>query len=296
MPYIIENAHILKGKQLQKNSLLINKNRIIQTRMSFRYFQHMKMDANSFIMTRPHVIYDADIAALSSSKQRSDYFIHSFILKGSTIMLTSISIQYESDLLNQLNTIRKKLIDCPIDYVIAVKIPVKLLTTSFIRKCKREKISVILVEVNEVNELSQIPWGWIREAMFPYFPPLLPIFNHNNRSDQELWLQMMNKENIPTMIEQLDNGALLSENLIKKIGIYPLKGNLFSGGEVSYNFYLKPASLGNVDESELFHYYNDKLVITVHKGIVIRAGKDYIYRSDLGEELKITTPSFFVAT
>lgn len=296
MSYIIENANILKGNRLKKFSLLINKNRIVQMRPAFRQFQHMKMDAHSYIMTRPQVIYVEDIPFQSSFIQLKNYYIHSFIIKGCTTIITSISIQYESELSEKLNTIRKGLLDCPVDYVIAVKIPVRLLTSTFIRKCKREKIPAIIVEVDQMDELIQLPWGWIREAMFPYFAPLVPIFKKDKVAYKEQWKQLMKQENIPTYCEGLENGSVISDPLLKKIGIYPLKGNLFTGGEVSYNFYLKTESSQDVDESTLFLYDNNRLVVTVHKGIVIRAGKEIDFRSDLGSELKISTPSFFVAT
>lgn len=295
MSYIIENANILKGNRLEKSSLLINKNRIVQMRPAFRQFQQMKMDAQSYIMTCPQVIYVENIPIPSSFQQRKDYYIHSFILKGCTTLLTSISIQYESELSEKLNSIRNSLRDCPIDYVIAVKIPIRLLTTTFIRKCKREKIPAMIVEVDQVDELAQLPWGWIREAMFPYFAPLLPMFTNKQAGQIERWNQLMKKENIPTTSETLVSGTTVSQSLLKKIGIYPLKGNLFTGGEASYNLFLKTDSSQDVDESHLFLYDNNRLVITVHKGIVIRAGEEVDFRPDLGEELKISIPSYFVA-
>ena len=68
------------------------------------------------------------------------------------------------------------LISSPIDFIIGVRIPVRLITPSFIRKCKREKVPAIFVELEDLDELEDIPWGWVRDALFPL---QLSVYSNN---------------------------------------------------------------------------------------------------------------------
>ena len=65
------------------------------------------------------------------------------------------------------------------------------------------------------------------------------------------------------------------------------------GTELSYNLYLKSREIKNVDEVKLFHYHSDRLVVTVHKGKVIRAGEEVLFKPGYGEYVKVRTPSYF---
>ena len=63
--------------------------------------------------------------------------------------------------------------------------------------------------------------------------------------------------------------------------------------EVSYNLYLKVREIMNVDEVTLFHYHSDRLVVTVHKGKVVRAGEKVLFKPGNGEYVRVRTPSYF---
>ncbi|UAC47067.1 hypothetical protein K6959_09860 [Bacillus aquiflavi] len=298
MPYIIENVNILRGRRLTTTSIFVKQNQIALVKPSFKKYRHMKMDANSFIMTPSYVILDGNIPFDSPFNNIKEYYIRSFILKGCTTLLTYFTVRYERELSDKLKQLQANLFNCPIDYVIAIRIPARALSPSLIRRCKKEKIPVIFVDISSSEKLLQLPWGWIREAMFPYNAPLIPIFQLNNdkaEATKQLWIKIMKEEGIPSMNAPLENGSPIPNDALRKIGIYPLKGTLFNGGELSYNFYLKNDRTSGVDEFELFKYYNDKLLVTVHKGTVIRAGKNVLFRPGHGEYVKITTtPSFYI--
>jgi hypothetical protein len=295
MAYIIENAHVLKGEKRKDICLLIEENRISSARASFKMYKHLRMDAGNYIMTPCHVLLDFNLPLTSTFEQRKAYYLENFIKKGCTTVLTSVHIERERQLLPEFNKIHSALLDCPIDYCIGVRIPATLLTSNFIRKCKREKVPVIFVEVTSSAELAKVPWGWIKEALFPYNCPLVPIFkNHdNNKKLKRVWTEMMDSANIPSLKEEIQESHPLGRPVLEKIGIFPKKSNLHDGGEVSYNFYLKDSETVKMIESELFMKHDSCLLITMHKGKIIRAGKQVSYRPGYGEYVEIKTPSFY---
>ncbi|WP_442594525.1 hypothetical protein [Neobacillus sp. D3-1R] len=296
MTYIIENANILKEDELVTTSFLVKDNHIAFMSKNFKKYSYMKMNVEPYIMTPTYVIFDSLQGMKSSFQEKKQYFLERFIQKGSTTLLTYVDVKYERELSAKLKSKKVELIGSPIDYIIGVKIPIKLLTPEFIRKCKREKIPVLFIELSEEDDLQSIPWGWIREAMFPYNSLLVPYFHDsqiNKRLVQE-WKVVLEENKIHHVDSPFLEGAPLTIQLLSKMGIYPIKSSLIQGGELSYNLYRRSREINNIDVQGLFHYHNDRLVITVHKGVVIRAAQDGIlFRSGFGEYVTIKMPSYF---
>jgi hypothetical protein len=293
MAYIIENAHVLKGEKRKDVCLLIEDNRISSSRASFNMYKHLRMDAGNYIMTPCHVLLDFNLPLTSTFKQRKAYYLENFIKKGCTTILTSLRIEREKQLVPEFKKIHSALQDCPLDYVIGVRIPTTLLNSSFIRKCKRERVPVIFIEVTSADELAKIPWGWVKEAMFPYNCPLVPIFHNQDKKLKKIWAEIMDTVNLPSFKEEVLELQPLDRLALEKIGIFPKKSNLHDGGEVSYNFYLKDSETVKMVESELFLKHDSSLLITMHKGKIIRAGNQVCYRPGYGEYVQIKTPSFY---
>jgi hypothetical protein len=297
MPYIIENANVLKGNELIKKSFLINDNRISAIHNGCKQYRYMKMKADSFIMTPSYVILDTGAPLLGTFEALKEYMVNEFLLKGCTTLLTYVKISYENELSEKLKKMKTSLLSCPIDFIIGVRIPIRLISPSFVRKCKKEKIPAIFIEIQENDEFDQIPWGWIREAIFPYNCPLIPILLEREKKENRVlmnkWVETMKKEKIPSINEVILEKTPLSPNVLNKIGLYPKKACLMHGAELSYNLYLLDKEIWNIDESQLFLYHSERLVITVHKGNVIRAGKDVLFKPGYGEYVKVNNPSFF---
>ncbi|WP_256218260.1 hypothetical protein [Bacillus sp. MUM 116] len=220
-----------------------------------------------------------------------------FLLKGCTAILTFVNVSYEKDILDKMREMKTSLMGSPVDFIIGVKIPLKLVTQSFIRICKRERIPAIFVEINKADDLEKVPWGWIRDAIFPFNNPLIPIISSIDKKESKdilsKWKIIMVKEKIPCLLEELPENEPLSACVLNKIGLYPQKASLMHGAEVSYNLYLKDREIKNVDEVNLFHYHGNRLVVTIHKGKVVRSGGDVFYRPGNGEYVKVKTPSYF---
>jgi len=297
MGYIIENANILKDTQLTKCSLMIKDNAIASRDICSRRLQVMKMNAENYIMTPAFVQFDSKIPLQKSFHELKSYIINQFLLKGSTTLLYYAEVTVESELNKKIKEIKTALISSPIDFVIGVKITPQLLTPSFIRKCKKEKTPAIFVTISDVRELDSVPWGWIKEALFPYNCPLIPTISNDNKKEEKKslskWKEVMEKEKIPALLEEIPEGQPLSSTVLNKLGIYPDKSSLLHGTELSYNLFNKSREINIVDEVSLFHYHCDRLIVTVHKGKVIRAGEKVIYKPGYGEYVRVRTPSYF---
>ncbi|MEK3990982.1 hypothetical protein [Robertmurraya sp. FSL R5-0851] len=296
MAYIIENMNLLKKDKLEKISILVKNERISTITNEMKNYSYVKMNASGYITTNPHIIFDPKIPTLTSFSDMKSYMTERFLKRGCTTFLTYVSVSQEKKLKTSLKQAKMGLLSSPIDYVIGVKIPLSALTPSFIRTTKREKVPVF-IEFSSVDELKEKPWGWIREAMFPYNSPLIPCFQMDGEREKkrakQVWNEIMAKHNIANIREELMQGEPLTQEALHKIGILPLKSHLHPGSEVSYNFYRKSSEIINIDEKSLFLYHSDRLLVTVHKGEVIRAGDKVWFRSGYGEHVIINTPSFF---
>lgn len=297
MGYIIEDANILKETKLIKSSLLIEKDQIAARKNDFNHYNLMKMNTDAFIMTPSFVLFDTNIPLKASYQELRKYLIEQFLLKGSTTLFTYTTVSFESELSQKVNDVKTSLISSSVDFLICVKIPLRLLTPSFIRKCKKEKIPAIFIEVEGYEQLETIPWSWIREAMFPYYSTLIPIISNPVKKEAKAvlskWKGRMEYEKIPAIFQELTEREPLPIPILNKLGLYPQKASLLHGTEVSYNLFLKDSEIKNVDVARLFHYHSDRLVVTVHKGKVVRAGEEVLYKPGYGEYVKVRTPSFF---
>lgn len=297
MTYIIENVNLLQNKRKVRTSILVKEDRINAIKASFKKFSHMRLNGQPFIMTPSHIVYDPHIPLEKKFAEIKPYFIDEFIKKGCTVFLTYAEVKWESMLSTALKRLKTKLINSPIDYVLGVKIPIRLITPSFIRKCKRERVPVLFIEVDDIDDLRKVPWGFVREAMFPYNSPFVPIFGQEERKQKRTaeleWKRILSAEKIPFVAEELSEKTVLSNAVLQRIGIIPIKSLIHSGSEVSYNFYLDCKEINKIEQSDLYLYYNHRLVVTVHKGTVIRAQDEVLFRPGFGENVLINTPSFF---
>jgi hypothetical protein len=295
--YIIENANILKGERLTSCSILVTEDRITTVQGSLPHYRLMKMDVEPFFMTPTFVLLNSTIPTIRSFPEMKKCLVEQFLLKGCTTLFTYANIFYENELEEKINEVKTSLISCPIDFIIGVRIPARLITPNFIRNCKKNKVPAIFVELTNQDELEKIPWGWIREALFPFNCPLFPIISPTLKKEQKAvlskWKGIMLKEKIPAHYEELIEDQPLAVPLLNKIGLYPQKASLMSGTELSYNLYLRGREIKKVDELHLFHYHGDRLAVTVHKGKVIRSAGNVLFKPGNGEHVKVRTPSYF---
>ncbi|AYV66858.1 hypothetical protein C2I06_08215 [Niallia circulans] len=296
MRYIIENIHLLKRQRVKKTSILIEDNRVELMRDTFNSYQYMRMDGSPYMMAPTTVMLDNHVTRILSYTQQKQYIEENLIKKGCTTLLFYLEVNRERELPLQVKKMKTPLLNCAIDFVAGVKIPLKLLSPSFIRGCKREKIPVIFIEVEDVKALYRVPWGWIKEALFPYNAPLVPIFLTKDQQEkkiaQKMWSSLMRDVKIPSIPHEIKEGIAIAYPDLVKMGIYPFKGNIYQGGEVTYNLFAMDDAIINIEENDLFHYHYDRIQMTIHKGKCIRAGDKVFYRPGFGELLEVKVPSF----
>ncbi|MCR8846935.1 hypothetical protein NQ095_00840 [Rossellomorea sp. SC111] len=295
--YIIENANWVKDTRLTHTSLLVKDGRISAIRDSFQYYKYMKMDASHFLMTPGHVMCDLMVPQGSDFISVKNYYLEKFIIRGCTTVLTAFSIQYEYEFLKQLNERKTSLLNSPLDYTIGLKTSVNLVTPNIIRACKRHKVPVIWIDLDEAGGFKDIPWGWIKGLLFHYPITFVPFFttdidNKTKMKHLKIWQNTMKSEGIPHIPVEIPEKEPLNLNILKKIGIYPLRGNFLVGGEICYNLYLKPEGESGTEPLS-FHYDHHVLKCTMNKGKYHYINNRGHFYPGAGEELIIQTPGYF---
>jgi hypothetical protein len=295
--YIIEDAQYATDETNRRISLLVEDNRIAAIRNSFLYYNHIRMNISPFIMTPSHVICDTCLPADFDFPSFKTYFLSHFISKGCTTILTSFSITYEFEFLKKLEERKTTLLSSPIDYTIGLLAPAHLITPGVIRLCKRNRVPVIWMVLDDLDAFSSVKWGWIKGLLYDYRITFVPFFTTKLDKKQKMkhlriWQKTMTSENIPHISEEMKQKVPLPLSQLKKIGMYPHRGNFLPGGEISYNLYMKKETEESLDDS-LFHYESHVLKCTMNRGKYHYLNGQSCFHPGAGKELKIQTPGFF---
>ncbi|BCB04525.1 hypothetical protein [Bacillus sp. KH172YL63] len=295
--YIIENANWVKEEKVIQTSMLVEDHKVSALRDSFAYYRHMRMDVSPFMMTPGHVMCDLDVPEGGNFPSVKEYYLSKFIHKGCTTVLTAFSLSYEYEFMKQLQERKTSLINCPLDYTIGLILQPKLITPSIIRSCKRHRVPVIWIRIDELESFKSIPWGWIKGLLYDYPITFVPFFstpmdNKTKMKHLKIWQTSMDSERIPHLSYEIPQNKPMTLDALKKIGIYPHRGTFLAGGELSYNLYMKShEELGDEPLSSL----NDHHVLkcTMNKGkYQFVNDKGYFYPG-AGVELIIQTPGYF---
>ncbi|WP_246942172.1 hypothetical protein [Bacillus pinisoli] len=294
MPYVIDRANVIKELEIIQCSFSIKNNKIEYIRPHMDNVNLLKMDASPYLLTPGHVMLDFQIEHVSSALALKEH-VKKLISKGCTTIVVTVTAQYESELQVAVKRIAHLMINSPIDYCIAVKIPSRALTPSFIRQCKRLKIPVLFVELQEVD-MYQIAWAWIRDALYPYFLSIVPIWQDEPSKGKvrrltENWKTLLHEESIPTIPSCPAPGVPLELNVIRKIGISPLKGELRIGGDLDYNLYAEK-SREFANQAEV-NYDMSNPIITVQKGRTIKVNEQYFINPGFGQRITVKVPGFY---
>ncbi|MGM0845956.1 MAG: hypothetical protein ACQEUT_13355 [Bacillota bacterium] len=296
MAYIIDNVPCLDYNRKRDITMLIKDNKIRSIDSNYKRYTLPRMNISPFLMSPVHVMADLELPAFREYHHFKSYFTTEFIMKGCTTLVTSFSIEYKSQFEVNLRRLRTSLLSSPIDYVIALKCRAALITQELVRCLKRNKIPAVFIEFSSEEELRNIAWGWIKEALYGYplvFCPLIsPEIDKRSRDRLlDAWRKILSYQGIPHISSQLSIKKPLPLHFLKKIGIYPLKGNFMVGGEISYNLYESPAS-EIVAHCQSFLYDNHMLILTVNKGKVLMSNERCFFQPGIGEELVIKNPGY----
>ncbi|WP_175991212.1 hypothetical protein [Bacillus sp. Marseille-Q1617] len=295
--YIIENADCASQDAIRRISLLVEDNRISAIRESFSYYNHIRLDVSPFIMTPSHVMCDMDLPVNHDFPSFKAYLLNHFIAKGCTTFLTCFRIEYEFEFREKLEERRTSLLSSPLDYTIGLAAPANLIRPDIIRQCKRNKVPVVWILLDDMNAFSKIKWGWIKGLLYDYRITFVPFFTTNLDKKEKIkhlkiWQKTMKSENIPHFLEEIHQKVPLPIDQLKKIGIYPHRGNFLSGGELSYNLYMRNDDQP-VSDGSSFHYESHVLKCTMNRGKYHYLNDQGYFYPGAGKELCIQTPGFF---
>lgn len=295
--YIIEDALYATDESSRRVSFLVEDDKIAAIREKFSYYSHIRLNISPFIMTPSHVICDVSLPVDLDFSSFKTYFLDHFISKGCATILTSFTISYEFEFLGKLEERKTSLLSSPLDYTIGLSAPAHLITPEVIRLCKRNRVPVIWVEVDDMEAFRSIKWGWVKGLLYDYRITFVPFFTTKLDKKQKMkhlrmWQKTMSSENIPHFSDEMKQKVPMSISQLKKIGMYPHRGNFLPGGEISYNLYMKKEMDQSPDDS-LFHYESHVLKCTMNRGKYhFLNGRTY-FHPGAGKELKIQTPGFF---
>jgi hypothetical protein len=298
MEYIIEEANIVKYKKtLLTNSIQVKNNRIQYMKAgNFLHSRIMKMNLSSYVMTPGHVML-IDNLQYMPLKQFKAFIADNYLKRGCTTLLSLFDVPNEHELRSKLKAAQSYLLNSPIDYYFAVRVPLKKLTPSFIRQCKRYKIAAVFLEMDDTTELSSLPWGWIKDALYQFPITFLPCWQQTSPSKKakkkKEWKEIMKKERLCHAQDCPETSSPLNMDILMKIGIYPTKGDLRVGGELDYNLYLSPEDR-IIETIEDLDYDSHIPEVTVHRGTIINGCGNVLFRPGFGNEYTVTIPGHFL--
>lgn len=295
MRYLMEDVTFLFANQLKKTSVLVQKNEIRYIGYSAPKFNVMKLNVQAFILTPSFVFYSPNIPSFSFEAFKT-YFSQEYLLKGCGCIVTDFTILYQHQFLEKLEKKRLELLNSPIDYVLGVKLKAKILTPKIVQLCKKETIPVLFIELENGQELERIPWGWIRETSFPNKPLFIPDVSNvvkplQQRQLLKKWHHILQHEKIHHLPTPPPANKPLNLDILKKIGLYPKKGVLKAGGEISYNLILKQTKQGDpsswIERNIVPH-------ISVQNGKFAIINQSPMFRPGFGKEMKIRQTGLFI--
>ena len=104
--YIIENANILKDKQLKTCSLLIQNNRIDKIDSHFNSYQLIKMNADAIYHDPNLCPFNSTIPQMKSFQELKKFLIEEFLMKGCTTLFTYVNVSYENELTSKITAMK----------------------------------------------------------------------------------------------------------------------------------------------------------------------------------------------
>ncbi len=287
MKYILDSVDKVEEGSVINRTYFIHGKKIKYVNEKMDKLRFPRLNANGFTLTPGYIMNDFTITEKLGWEVYKERMLK-LIKLGCTTVVIYCDVPYEKQLLSKLNTARHRMINSSIDYVVGVSTTIKALSPSFIRRCKRERVPIILLKVNDLSDLSKIAWPRIKEAMLSYSLLIIPTWDHLSLRKKEShllrkeWSYISEFNRIPTCLDFPEEYTPFSKNLLKRTGIYPQKGEMVVGSDVDYNLFLKENEC-NVPE------------VVVAKGKILKAGQEVFLKPGYGKEMKVDIPGQFVS-
>lgn len=237
-------------------------------------------------------------------KSEDEFFdaIKRFIMTGATTILTVTTIHDKQTLEQELTRSINGLAKSPIDYVIGIRMDASHLTPEMIRKCARYHIPLVIAEFKTEESWNNCVLEWIIQANFPYRAVIIPDFSFLtdlpiDKVEQER-LRLLSEAQMKGLdacfYQEIGTQKELSPEMLKRIGIYPMKGCLAPGSDFDYNLY-KQNSGNQVEEEQILDYDGRDPIISGLRGELLKVNDNSLWKVGYGKHLTIHKPSFFTA-
>ncbi|MFV8828359.1 hypothetical protein [Alkalihalobacterium sp. APHAB7] len=293
MKYILADAKREEGCEFIKKSYYIENDSISYVNDRMDKLKFTRINMSGFTIAAGHIMNDFNIINFKHKEAYKMRFKR-LIEKGCTTIVTFPFVENVDELKKKLRHARHQLINSPIDYVIGIQTNIDGFTPALVRKCKNEKVPIILVNITSVEDFYKVAWGRIKEAMLTYQLLVIPnwtVTPLTRKEEQKLadtWEMLSNQHRIPTHHPFLCEHEPFSKVLSKKIGLYPKKSELIAGSDVDYIMFQKDAPGQEVCDTP-----NEPAVVVL-RGKVLKAGDHVYYKPGYGREVRIAVPRHFL--
>lgn len=293
MRYIIADVEKKESEQIVKQSYVVDNQSVSYVNKQMDRLSFLRMRTDGFFLTPGFIMNDFDVTIGTDYLAFKERMIH-LINEGCTTVISYFEVPFEKQFASRLKKARHSMINSTIDYMLGVKIPSRILTTTIIQKCKREKVPILLVALSHVDELNDIPWQWLKEAMMTYQLLIIPSWEHLSLTKRQAkyvmdcWREISAYNRIPTIYDFPEHLQRLGKIHAQKIGLYPKKGDFKAGSDVDYNLF-KMNNETTYEETNLV-----KPDVVVLRGRVLKAGSKIELFPGFGKEITISIPGRFI--
>lgn len=295
MKYIIEGAGLSKNGLDEKKSILIENSKVTYCNTHFSKYSYFKVNVEKFHILPGYVMIDFDVVKLADFQQFKERMkqLHTI---GCTTLITACEVSFESQFSSNLRKAKQALINSSIDYVVAVKIPLRKLTATFIRKCCKSKVPIVFLEITRIEDIYSVHWQRIRDELFHYHCYIVPLWNldvtaGNIKTLKSDWTEHLTDNKIATQSTSPLEHTPIKKQFLLNAGLYPQKGALNAGSDADYLLFLKER--GKLVDTEA--YLDQELPdVVCATGKIQKAGREVIFEPGYGKELQINLPRKFV--
>ncbi|UCZ54789.1 hypothetical protein LGQ02_08605 [Bacillus shivajii] len=287
MKYII-NVH--QPDSDEKKEVWVEDGKVRYTSVPTNEIEIIKVYSDQFYTVPGKVMID-DKAISYFEKGDGISYIKHMLLYGFTTFIQRISIDYESETDHVLERAREAFKSSPLDYTIAISLPLSRVTESWIRKLKQECISIIILKIQSIDEMKETAWQRLVEAMFPkrilcIGEPADHVTNDQEKKEiLDTWLQIVETFRMNSYLSLPKKWKPFPPLLLMRLGLYPQKGVLIMGSDADYMMYPPNSKEKPVHVPE----------VIVRKGKVIKAGKRWDIEEGSGRELTDLIPEKMIS-
>ncbi|QHT46863.1 hypothetical protein M662_10290 [Bacillus sp. SB49] len=253
---------------------------------------YRQLDVKDFLITPGRVRIDREERIETSSSPYAT--AESYIKRGCTLLLTQHLVTSLRHYKVQYEQFLKKLRKLPVNFMVLPVVPVKLLRPEVIRFFSRKGSPFLCIRIKSREELLDVCWEWIVQAQsYRRMPLSLMVEEGRDASNfyEELWSSLTRQYGMIKLTDISDGEEVSVQNL-RDSGIYPLRGDLLSGGSADYNLYYRK-SVQTFDDDDDFRYHDSVPDVTVMNGSVVQVQQNIVPHTP-GTHIKVKIHKHFV--